>query len=245
MSKQLVWTKELPAASGWYWFCIRDVATHQIVEPRIVSVCMLGNKCIAGGKYIEDLILTKETEWAGPIEEPIEQPPPAIDVATGRRVEIVLLATYTESPSFNVRILCGGATTFYNSERLQGNVRLRAVGKVLGLTTMTVGQYNMTISQEQYNAITNIELTTALDDCYKADREAAANMVADMFKDQLDEPTKGYDPIATAEEEGSQAYKDGYDLKEAIEEYNVDIDTDDGMAFVQAFKETKEVTERL
>lgn len=57
-------------------------------------------------------------------------------------------------------------------------------------------------------------------------------------------PVEGFDPIAAAEEEGSQAYKDGYDLKEAIEEYSIDTDTDVGMAFVQAFKETKEVAER-
>lgn len=210
----------------------------------VSNVFLSKDKCIAGGKSIEDRYHAKETEWAGPIEEPIEQPAPVSEVATCRQVEIVLLATFTESPSFNVRILCGSATIFYNSERLQGNVRLRAVGKILGLTTMTVGQYKLTISQEQYNAIVNIELSTALDDCYKADRDATANMVANMFEDQPDSLAKGYDSIAIAEEEGYQAYKDGYSLKEAIEEYSIDTDTDTGMAFVQAFKEIKEVTER-
>lgn len=69
-------------------------------------------------------------------------------------ISIVLIATFTESPSFNLRVKdCNGVEMFYNSERLQGNTRTMAVGKILGITELPVGSHHHTVSQEQYNAI--------------------------------------------------------------------------------------------
>jgi|688.fasta_scaffold38965_11 hypothetical protein len=71
---------------------------------------------------------------------------------------IKIVCTFTESPSFNVRLLHNGLTFFYNSERLQGNERIQKVGKILGITTLSVGEHEMQITQEQYNAICDVEV---------------------------------------------------------------------------------------
>lgn len=49
-------------------------------------------------------------------------------------------------------------------------------------------------------------------------------------------PIVDYDPIADAEESGRAAYFDGYSLSDAIESKGIDTDTDEGMAFVIAFR---------
>ncbi len=54
----------------------------------------------------------------------------------------------------------------------------------------------------------------------------------------------GYDPIADAEYEGRQAFLDGEDLREAVEEREIDLDTDSGMAFVQSFRSAKREASR-
>jgi hypothetical protein len=54
----------------------------------------------------------------------------------------------------------------------------------------------------------------------------------------------GFDPIADAEYEGRQAFLDGEDLREAVEEREIDLDTDSGMAFVQAFRDAKREASR-
>lgn len=72
-------------------------------------------------------------------------------------MKIKLVATFTESPSFNVRVLDGDSTIFYNSERLCGNERTIKVGKILGITTLPVGEYDFDITQEQYNQICDIK----------------------------------------------------------------------------------------
>jgi hypothetical protein len=71
-------------------------------------------------------------------------------------IPIEIICTFTESPSFNVRILHNGMTIFYNSERLQGNERIRKVGKILGLTVLRIGTKIMSITQEQFNDISGI-----------------------------------------------------------------------------------------
>lgn len=68
-------------------------------------------------------------------------------------IPIEIVCTFTESPSFNVRILHDGASIFYNSERLQGNERIREAGRILGLTKLLIGTKTMSITQEQFNAI--------------------------------------------------------------------------------------------
>jgi hypothetical protein len=50
-------------------------------------------------------------------------------------------------------------TIFYNSERLQGNERVRALGKILGLSELHVGCFDMEITQEQYDVIGELEGT--------------------------------------------------------------------------------------
>lgn len=52
--------------------------------------------------------------------------------------------------------------------------------------------------------------------------------------------TNGYDPITEAEYEGRQAFIDGYTLSEAIDEFDVEIDTDSGGAFIAAFKQEQQ-----
>lgn len=52
--------------------------------------------------------------------------------------------------------------------------------------------------------------------------------------------TNGYDPIAEAEYEGRQAFIDGFTLREAIDEFSVEIDTDSGEAFIAAFKQEQQ-----
>ena len=52
--------------------------------------------------------------------------------------------------------------------------------------------------------------------------------------------TNGYDPIAEAELEGRQAFFDGYTLSEAIDEFDVEMDTDPGEAFIAAFKQEQQ-----
>ena len=68
-------------------------------------------------------------------------------------MKIKLVATFTESPSFNVRILYEGSTIFYNSTRLEGNERLKKVGKILNIHSLMVGEYEYEITQTQYNQI--------------------------------------------------------------------------------------------
>jgi hypothetical protein len=72
-------------------------------------------------------------------------------------VKIKIVCTFTESPSFNVGISHGGLSLFYNSERLQGNERMLRVGKILGIRKLQVGEHEMEINQEQYNAICAVE----------------------------------------------------------------------------------------
>ena len=72
-------------------------------------------------------------------------------------IDISIETTFTESPSVNVRILQGGATMFYNSERLQGNDRTRRMATILGLTSLPVGStIDMQITQEQYNQVADL-----------------------------------------------------------------------------------------
>jgi hypothetical protein len=71
-------------------------------------------------------------------------------------IPIEIVCTFTESPSFNVRILHNGETIFYNSERLQGNDRTRTAGKVLCLSELRVGTKKMDITQEQYDIISEM-----------------------------------------------------------------------------------------
>ena len=74
-------------------------------------------------------------------------------------MKITVVCTFTESPSFNVRVEHSGMTIFYNSERLQGNERVRALGKILGLSELHVGCFDMEITQEQYDVIGELEGT--------------------------------------------------------------------------------------
>jgi hypothetical protein len=67
-----------------------------------------------------------------------------------------IICTFTESPSFNVRVLHNGITIFYNSERLQGNERLRKLGAILGFTSLKVGEITFLATQEQYNQIASL-----------------------------------------------------------------------------------------
>ena len=46
----------------------------------------------------------------------------------------------------------------------------------------------------------------------------------------------GYDPISDAEEAGREAYFNGYSLSDALESQGINTDTDEGMAFVVAFR---------
>jgi len=71
---------------------------------------------------------------------------------------ITIVTAFTESPSLNVRILEGGRTIFYNSERLQGNSRLEKVAEVLSIKTLKVGSLEMEINQAQLDKICDIAL---------------------------------------------------------------------------------------
>jgi len=71
---------------------------------------------------------------------------------------VKIVCTFTESPSFNVRLLHEGLSFFYNSERLPGSERVQKVGKILGIKTLYVGELEIQITQEQYNAICDVEV---------------------------------------------------------------------------------------
>lgn len=55
----------------------------------------------------------------------------------------------------------------------------------------------------------------------------------------LAELSKSYDPIADAEELGKQAFADGLTLQECVDENEIDLDTDAGMACVVAFRASR------
>ena len=74
-------------------------------------------------------------------------------------MKLRIVCTFTESPSFNVRVLHGQSTIFYNSERLQGNERTRKMGAILGLTELGVGEIEVEATQEQFNRIADLEVT--------------------------------------------------------------------------------------
>lgn len=76
-------------------------------------------------------------------------------------IEVKLIATATESPSFNVRITHNGGTIFYNSTRLQGAKRMQAVGEILRISTLPVGEQTFFISQQQFNQICELESRSA------------------------------------------------------------------------------------
>jgi len=71
-------------------------------------------------------------------------------------VKLRIVCTFTESPSFNVRVLHGKSTLFYNSERLQGNERTRKMGAILGLTELRIGEIEVEATQEQAIQIGNL-----------------------------------------------------------------------------------------
>jgi hypothetical protein len=71
-------------------------------------------------------------------------------------MKLQVVCTFTESPSFNVRILHDGTTVFYNSERLQGNDRARKAGAILGLANLRIGSVEVEATQEQYNEIADL-----------------------------------------------------------------------------------------
>ena len=71
-------------------------------------------------------------------------------------MELTIDCTFTESPSFNVRVLQNGATIFYNSERQQGNARVRKLGEILGLTSLMIGKRTVHATQEQFNSIADL-----------------------------------------------------------------------------------------
>jgi len=69
------------------------------------------------------------------------------------RAPLTIICTFTESPSFNVRVLYQDSEIFYNSERLEGNERTRQMGKILNLTSFKVGTYQIDVTQDQINRI--------------------------------------------------------------------------------------------
>jgi hypothetical protein len=73
--------------------------------------------------------------------------------------KIAIECTFTESPSFNVRVVdSSGGTIFYNSERLWGNDRTRALGKLLGLKELRIGTRTMEITEEKLQEIIALDL---------------------------------------------------------------------------------------
>ena len=76
LPRALRWTKEKPTVPGIYWARINDK------EPGIICVDVLPEGPLAGKmacyimRLTEDVLLedvNKETEWAGPIQEPMEK----------------------------------------------------------------------------------------------------------------------------------------------------------------------------
>lgn len=65
----MIWTKEVPQKPGFYWWRSYDDEPWEVVELRIAGDRLFHVRC---GRTAE--IDSSKGEWAGPLEEPKEQP---------------------------------------------------------------------------------------------------------------------------------------------------------------------------